>query len=86
MSARSVVNLVSECPDDVPGLVDPQPSSVEDIKSSMDFLASVDELVWKRSIPVNGDGPDPLYSRANTDALMQRLTLWEKTVRSPHKG
>lgn len=84
LSARPVTNLVSECSDEAPDVVCPQPSSVKDIRSSMDFLASVDELVWKRS--VNDSGPDPLYSRANTGALLQRLVLWEKTVRGPHKG
>lgn len=52
----------------------------------MEFLARIDELVWKRSAPMNTDGPDPLYSRANTDALVQRLVLWETIIRAHHKG
>ncbi|OAX38805.1 hypothetical protein K503DRAFT_800170 [Rhizopogon vinicolor AM-OR11-026] len=82
----SIKNLLSDGPDDGSDLVTSPPSRVEDIKSSMDFLASVDELVWKRSTPVNGGVLDPLYSRANMDTLVQRLILWEKTVRGPHKG
>ncbi|KAG1719001.1 hypothetical protein EDB19DRAFT_1919544 [Suillus lakei] len=84
LSPRSVINLDSKFLDEVP--VCPQPSCVDDIRSSMEFLAHIDELVWKRSVPVNGDGPDLLYSRANTDALIERLTLWEKTIRGHHKG
>jgi hypothetical protein len=52
----------------------------------MEFLARIDELVWKRSMLANGDGPDLLYSRANTDALIERLALWEKTIRGHHNG
>lgn len=52
----------------------------------MEFLARIDELVWKRSVPMNTNGPDPLYSRANTDALVQRLVLWETIIRAHHKG
>ncbi|KAG1794566.1 uncharacterized protein HD556DRAFT_1474660 [Suillus plorans] len=84
LSPRSVRNLVSKFLDEGP--ICPHPSSVDDVRSSMEFLARIDELVWKRSVPMNGDGPDPLYSRANTDALVQRLALWEKIIRAHHKG
>ncbi|KAG1769295.1 hypothetical protein EV702DRAFT_701917 [Suillus placidus] len=84
LSPRSVINLVSKFWDEGP--VCPHPSSVDDIRSSMEFLARIDELVWKRSVPVNGDTHDLLYSRANTDALIERLALWEKTIRGHHKG
>ncbi|KAG1884047.1 hypothetical protein F4604DRAFT_1919871 [Suillus subluteus] len=84
LSPRSVTNLVSKFLDEGP--VCPHPGSIDDIRSSMEFLARVDELVWKRSVPVDGDGPDLLYSRVNTDALIERLTLWEKTIRNHHKG
>jgi hypothetical protein len=81
------MSLLPECPDEDPEFVSLPPSSVEDIQSSMNFLASVDELVWKRSLPIHGgDVLEPLYSRVNMDALMQRLALWEKTVRGPHKA
>ncbi|KAG1726122.1 hypothetical protein EDD22DRAFT_447059 [Suillus occidentalis] len=83
LSPRSIINLVSKFPDDP---VSPHPSSLDDIRSSMEFLARVDELVWKRSVLATGDGPDLLYSRANTDALFERLALWEKTIRGCHKG
>ncbi|OAX38803.1 hypothetical protein K503DRAFT_856451 [Rhizopogon vinicolor AM-OR11-026] len=86
LSPHSIKNLLSDGSDDGSDLINPPPLSMEDIKVSMDFLASVDELVWKRSMPVNGGVLDPLYSRANMDTLVQRLTLWEKTVRGPHKG
>lgn len=84
LSPRSITTLVSRFLDEGP--VYPHPSSVDDIRSSMEFLARIDELVWKRSVPVDGDGPDLLYSRANTDALIERLALWEKTIRGHHKG
>ncbi|KAG1810888.1 uncharacterized protein BJ212DRAFT_1484018 [Suillus subaureus] len=84
LSPRSITTLVSRFLDKDP--VYPHPSSVDDIRSSMEFLARIDELVWKRSVPVDGDGPDLLYSRANTDALIERLALWEKTIRGHHKG
>ena len=86
LSPHSIRNLLPEDPDKGSDLVSPPPLSVEDIKSSLDFMASVDELVWKRSLSVNGSVPDLLYSKANADALMQRLALWEKSVRGPHKG
>lgn len=84
LSPRSVRNLDSKFLDEGP--ICPYPSSVDDVRSSMEFLARIDELVWKRSVPMDTDGPDPLYSRANTDALVQRLVLWEKTIRAHHKG
>ncbi|KAG2114249.1 uncharacterized protein F5147DRAFT_20238 [Suillus discolor] len=84
LSPHSVRNLVSKFLDEGP--ICPHPNSVDDIRSSMEFLARIDELVWKRSVPVNSDGPYPLYSRANTDALVQRLVLWEKIIRAHHKG
>jgi len=77
--------MLSEGPGTDLDFLFPSPNDVRDIKSAMEFLASVDELVWKRSIPVNDGGLDPLYSRANVDALMQRLLLWEKSVRGPHQ-
>lgn len=85
LSPHSVTNLVSKFADDKCPLC-PHPRSVDDIRSSMEFLARIDELVWKRSVPVNGDGPELLYSRANTDALIERLALWEKAIRGHHKG
>lgn len=81
LSPRSVTNLVSKFADDK-GPLCPHPRSVDDIRSSMEFLARIDELVWKRSVPANGNGPELLYSRANTDALIDRLALWEKVIRS----
>ncbi|KAG2038845.1 hypothetical protein BDR03DRAFT_953752 [Suillus americanus] len=84
LSPRSVTSLVSKFLDEGP--VCPHPGSVDDIRSSMEFLARIDELVWKRSVPVDGDGPDLLYSRANTNALIERLALWEKTIRGHHKS
>jgi hypothetical protein len=84
LPTHSVINLVSKFLDEGPAC--PHPSSVDDIRSSMEFLARIDELVWKRSVPMDGDGPDLLYSRANTDALIERLALWEKTVRGHHKS
>lgn len=83
LSPRSIMNLVSKFPDDP---VTPHPSSLDDIRTSMEFLARVDELVWKRSVLATSDGPDLLYSRANTDALIARLALWEKTIRGCHKS
>jgi hypothetical protein len=82
LPTHSVINLVSKFLDEGPAC--PHPSSVDDIRSSMEFLARIDELVWKRSVPMDGDGPDLLYSRANTDALIERLALWEKTIRGHH--
>ncbi|KAG1814141.1 hypothetical protein EV424DRAFT_37276 [Suillus variegatus] len=84
LSPRSVRNLVSKFLDEGP--ICPHPNSVDDVRSSMEFLARIDELVWKRSVPMNTNGPDPLYSRANTDALVQRLVLWETIIRAHHKG
>lgn len=84
LSPRSVINLVSKFSDEGP--VCPHPSSVDDIRSSMEFLARIDELVWRRSMLADDNGPDLLYSRANTDALIERLALWEKTIRRHHKG
>ncbi|KAG2069244.1 hypothetical protein BDR04DRAFT_713917 [Suillus decipiens] len=81
LSPHSVTNLVSKFADGK-GPLCPHPRSVDDIRSSMDFLARIDELVWKRSVPANGNGPELLYSRANTDALIDRLALWEKVIRS----
>lgn len=83
LSPGSIMNLVSKFPDDP---VTPHPSSLDDIRTSMEFLARVDELVWKRSVLATSDGPDLLYSRANTDALIARLALWEKTIRGCHKS
>jgi hypothetical protein len=87
LSPHSITSLLPECPDEDPEFISHVPSSVEDIRSSMDFLASVDELVWKRSLPVHGNGVlEPLYSRTNMNALIERLALWEKTIRGPHKA
>ncbi|KAJ8582846.1 hypothetical protein M405DRAFT_867515 [Rhizopogon salebrosus TDB-379] len=54
---RSMMNLLPECLDEDPELVSLPPNSVGDIRTSMDSLASVDEL----SLPVHGgDVQEPL--------------------------
>ncbi|KAH7928770.1 hypothetical protein BV22DRAFT_1126286 [Leucogyrophana mollusca] len=60
-----------------------QPQSVEDIRRSVDFLRSVDEVVWRRST-ASVDRP-AIFSEDNVNALSMRVALWEQTVRGSHK-
>ncbi len=56
-----------------------QPASPRryDSEVAVDFLKKVDRLVWRRTRPT-----DVVLSEENVDSLMERLTVWERAVRT----
>ncbi|KAI9462993.1 hypothetical protein HD554DRAFT_2125979 [Boletus coccyginus] len=64
----------------------PNPTRQHDVASvvrALEFLGTVDELVWRRASAAPS-GPRtllPVFSEENIVALVARLGLWERAVR-----
>ncbi|KDQ62092.1 hypothetical protein JAAARDRAFT_54113 [Jaapia argillacea MUCL 33604] len=60
------------------------PSDVSDVQRALDFVTRVDEIIWKRAkYPfVQGANTGEIFSEENLEALIDRITLWDKVVRS----
>ena len=59
------------------------PRTLSDVKNIMEFLARVDELVWRRSEHGADHGVcDP----RNISAMEERVRLWERIARGPARS
>jgi hypothetical protein len=59
---------------------------ITSITRALHFLDTVDELVWRRSLS-SSESCDlqPTFSEENVAALLTRLELWERAVRTPSR-
>ncbi|KAF8838903.1 hypothetical protein BDN67DRAFT_1012737 [Paxillus ammoniavirescens] len=56
------------------------------ITRALHFLDTVDELVWRRSLSSSEScNLQPTFSEENVAALITRLELWERAVRTPSR-
>ncbi|KIJ60317.1 hypothetical protein HYDPIDRAFT_116299 [Hydnomerulius pinastri MD-312] len=81
------LNLSPSTLSSLPPLPTPTPTQpqhdIATLTRTIHFLASVDELVWRRTSSNAGMQRDmhPVYSAENTAAIFARLELWERVVR-----
>ncbi|KAG8977462.1 hypothetical protein FRB90_008792, partial [Tulasnella sp. 427] len=62
-----------------PTTAEPQPRSLDDVLRALDFVRSVDQLVWRGHRSAGGG----VFGEKSVQASMDRIELWERAVRNP---
>lgn len=70
----------NSAPSERPTQTQTQPQSLEDVLRALDFVRSMDQLVWRGHRPPREGG---LFGEKSVDSLQDRIQLWERAMRNP---